>query len=243
MSEATSQSPKLSIIPSWWQGGERYVGNISENGAILNLPFQKNALYAKPIWAQINPDILLRPLDWSTVFLNDNEMNMEIGIGNGEFLAYAAENYPHENWVGVEVFKEVFNKAASRASKNLTGNMRIIQFDAHLILRLFPDCSLKNIHVNFPDPWPKTQHKRRRLLKTFFINLCAAKLKIGGFLHIATDHADYAAEIKANISKSSGLESAFKEAFLRKIDDCFPTKYYKKFAADNGAYFFRYIKK
>lgn len=242
MSEESLQTPKREIIRSWWQGGERYAENISETGETLELPFRQNALYAKALWEQLSPKMLLRPLDWNAVFGNSLEINLEIGIGNGEFIAYSAENYQQENWVGVEVFKKVFDKAASKAAKNKTGNIRVIQFDADLIIRLFPDGYLKNIHVNFPDPWPKNQHKRRRLLKTPFLNLCATKLKTGGILHIATDHDDYAIEIQKNISKVSTLKSAFPEAFLRNIDDCFPTKYYKKFAVENGAYFFRYFK-
>lgn len=242
MSEESLQTPKCEIMRTWWQGGERYAENISETGITLELPFQKNALYAKAVWAQISPTILLRPLDWNSEFGNDHEINLEIGIGNGEFITRAAENYYMENWVGVEVFKKVFNKAAAKAAKNISGNIRVIQFDADLIIRLFPDSSLKTIHVNFPDPWPKNQHKRRRLLKTPFLSLCATKLKAGGILHIATDHDDYAAEIQKNISRVADFKSAFSEAFLRNIDDYFPTKYYKKFAADNGAYFFRYIK-
>lgn len=230
------------VLRTWWQGGERYAENISPNGKPLELPFEGNALYGRVIWQQISWDVKLCFSDWQSIFGNSNPVNLEIGIGNGEFLANKAADNPNENWVGVEVFKKIFRKAASRAAKNIAGNIRVIQFDAYLILRLVPDSFLKNIYVNFPDPWPKNQHKRRRLLKTPFITLAASKLHKGGVLHMATDHEDYALEIEKNVSEVESLKSAFGQAYVRHIDDYFPTKYFKKFASSKGAYFFRYIK-
>lgn len=232
------------ILRTWWQGGERYAENVSPDGSgkPLELVFTGNAIYSALIWQQLTWDVKLHFSNWSEIFGNRNPVNLEIGIGNGEFIADKAAENPDENWVGVEVFKKIFHKAASRAAKNKVGNIRILQFDAYLILRLFPDAFLKNIYVNFPDPWPKNQHKRRRLLKTPFIALAASKLASGGCLHIATDHEDYAHEIEANLAEVSSLKSAFDRPYLPDIDGYFPTKYFKKFASTNGAYFFRYIK-
>ena len=43
-----------------------------------------------------------------------------------------------------------------------------------------------------PDPWPKSRHHKRRFLQSGTIELIADRLRPGGILHIATDHADYA---------------------------------------------------
>lgn len=238
----TSNGVPEGVIKSWWQGGERYAKNVSENGRTLELDFENGCIWAKDIWKNISADMSLRPLNWAGIFCNQNPVNLEIGIGNGEFIAYKALENPKENFIGVEVFKKVFDKAAARITRNGSQNVRLIQFDADLIIRLIPEGSLKNIYVNFPDPWPKNAHKRRRLLKTEFINLASSKLEKGGLLHMTTDHSDYASEIAANVSAAYGLKSAFGEVYLRDIPDYFPTKYYRKFAEKSGAYFFRYIK-
>lgn len=227
---------------SWWQGGARYENNVADNGVELKLPFEKNALYGDKIWSQLYPDIKIKPISSYEIFGNHNPLNLEIGIGNGEFIANYAAMKPDENFLGVEVFKKIFKLAEKRANKIETGNIKIIQFDAALILRLMKENSLANVYVNFPDPWPKKRHKRRRLLKTDFMQLIVSRLKKGGLMQIATDHDDYADEINENIKDVKGIKSIYKTSFVRNVEDYFPTKYYRKFVKSEGAYFFRYEK-
>lgn len=231
---------RLPAFFSWWQGGIRYAENVDNNGETLKLPFEKNALYGEEIWKQLYPNIKLRPLSCNEIFGNNNPLNLEIGIGNGEFIAKYAMERKEENWLGVEVFKKIFKLAEKRVNKIEHNNIRIIQFDAALILRLMEDSSLSNVYVNFPDPWPKKKHKRRRLLKPEFMQLIVSKLKKGGLMQIATDHDDYADEINENLKAVTGIKSIYTESFVRYVDDYFPTKYYRKFVSSDGAYFFRY---
>ena len=231
---------QLPAFFSWWQGGIRYAENIDKNGEVLKLPFEKNALYGDAIWSQLYPNIKLKPITCMEIFGNNNPLNLEIGIGNGEFIAKYAGEKPEENCLEVEVFKKIFKLPEKRANKIETNNIRIIQFDAALILRLMEDESLSNVYVNFPDPWAKKKHKRRRLLKPEFMQLIVSKLKKGGLMQIATDHDDYAEEINENLKEVTGIKSIYDTSFVRHVDDYFPTKYFRKFVSSEGAYFFRY---
>ena len=235
-------SEKKPVLKTWWQGGERYADNISEDGTELLFPFEGPALYGASLWEQLTPDIKLKHVDFCAFFDERLPLNFEIGMGNGEFIVKYAADIPDENWLGVEVFKKAFAKAEARALRSGVKNVRMIQFDADLILRLVPDSALNSVYVNFPDPWPKSSHKRRRLLKTNFINLIVAKLRPGGILHIATDHDDYAAEISKNIRDARGIKSLFEDVYSKSPGNYFPTKYYRKFAEESGAYFFKYEK-
>ena len=60
-----------------------------------------------------------------------------------------------------------------------------------------PPRGLHRVFVNFPDPWPKKRHHKRRILQPAFLQLCAERLAGGGSLHIATDWANYAEHIDA----------------------------------------------
>ena len=51
------------------------------------------------------------------------------------------------------------------------------------------------MRVFFPDPWPKARHHKRRLLQPATVALIADRLRPGGVLHAATDHAGYAEHI------------------------------------------------
>ena len=55
--------------------------------------------------------------------------------------------------------------------------------------------SLTGVRVFFPDPWPKSRHHKRRLLQPSTVALIADRLRPGGVLHAATDHAGYAEQI------------------------------------------------
>jgi tRNA (guanine-N7-)-methyltransferase len=55
--------------------------------------------------------------------------------------------------------------------------------------------SLTGVRVFFPDPWPKARHHKRRFLQPGAVATIADRLRPGGILHAATDHADYAQQI------------------------------------------------
>jgi tRNA (guanine-N7-)-methyltransferase len=60
---------------------------------------------------------------------------------------------------------------------------------------MFGPESLTGVRVFFPDPWPKARHHKRRLLQSGTVALIADRLRPGGVLHAATDHAGYAEQI------------------------------------------------
>lgn len=172
-------------------------------------------------------------------FGNDNPFNIEIGIGNGEFLSEYAKKYPEQNFLGFEVMKRIFRKAVAKGQQVESGNIRLIHFDATFFVSILEDGCVDNFYVNFPDPWPKKKHKKRRILKTPFIELLVRKLKPGGTLCIATDQIDYAEEIVENLKPVAQLESVYDTIYIDRLDDYIPTKYYRKFVPELGVHFFR----
>jgi tRNA (guanine-N7-)-methyltransferase len=52
--------------------------------------------------------------------------------------------------------------------------------------------TLDGIHIFFPDPWPKKRHHKRRLIQAPLVKLLASRLKVGGYVHLATDWQEYA---------------------------------------------------
>ena len=75
-------------------------------------------------------------------------------------------------------------------------NIRLVRGDGVDVLEhMFAADSLTGVRVFFPDPWPKARHHKRRLLQPATIALIADRLRPGGVLHAATDHAGYADQI------------------------------------------------
>ena len=118
-------------------------------------------------------------------------------------------------------------------------NVKLIHYDARFFIELFKNNSVKNVYINFPDPWPKKRHHKRRLLKPDFLTLLSDKMINGGLLHIATDHENYKDEIVNNLIECGRFASEFDGWYVNELVDYYPTKYYRKFASVTGVYFFR----
>jgi tRNA (guanine-N7-)-methyltransferase len=87
-------------------------------------------------------------------------------------------------------------------------NVRAVRADALELLRhrLAP-ASLAEIHVFFPDPWPKTRHHKRRIIAPAHTALLAGALRPGGLLCCATDWPDYAVAMLEALSAEPLLEN------------------------------------
>lgn len=138
-----------------------------------------------------------RRFDWPAIFGNDNPVELEIGIGKGRFLIQQAESRPDTNFVGIEWASRYYRLVAERAAKRGLPNFRVLRDDAARVVRdNVADASLAALHVYFPDPWPKARHNKRRLIQPPFAVEAARILRPGGVVKLATDHADYAAQME-----------------------------------------------
>lgn len=134
--------------------------------------------------------------DWASVFENENPLVLDIGFGNGKFLIEMAAREPDHNFVGLDFYHKGIRKVITRINKLQIKNIRIVYGDAkEKIPQLFQDNSLNRVYINFPDPWPKKRHYKRRLVKPPFVDLVTNKLAPGGEAQIATDNEPYALEI------------------------------------------------
>lgn len=133
---------------------------------------------------------------------------LEIGFGDGESLAAMAATNPEADYLGIEVHRPGIGHLLLRATELGLNNLRIICSDAAEIAeRYLPDECLDRVQIFFPDPWPKTRHRKRRLIQPSFVLLLVRKLKPAGQLHVATDCEHYAHFILDTLSATSTLEN------------------------------------
>lgn len=132
------------------------------------------------------------PLDFRTVFGNDNPVEMEVGFGKGLFLLRAAGEQPGVNFLGVEILRKYQLYTATRLAKRGLGNVRLVCSDARILLHdCIADESLQTLHIYFPDPWWKTRHHKRRVFTPGFAEQAVRVLRPGGVLSFATDVEAY----------------------------------------------------
>ncbi len=134
--------------------------------------------------------------DFAKVYGRSAPLAVEIGCGGGRTVIGMAEARPAWNFLGCERAGEYYRLLLERAEKRLMPNFRITRCDAtYLIARFFPDASVHEYHIYFPDPWPKKRHHKRRLISESFCAQLKRTLIPGGILYFATDHAEYYEEL------------------------------------------------
>jgi tRNA (guanine-N7-)-methyltransferase len=165
----------------------------------------------------------IREKGWNAIFSPDLSpplrLVLEIGFGRGEFLRHLAAQAADVAHVGVEVSYKRVLKMARRIARSQEPNIRLVAATGEDAVRdLLGDSSLEGVWINFPDPWPKKRHHRRRLLQPPFVAVLAGKLRPGGILEVATDHAQYAEQIDAVLGAEPLLENELAPAaFVRDV--------------------------
>ncbi len=153
-----------------------------------------------------------KELDLNQIFVDKDEVILEIGSGMGEATAAIAQANPQTGYVAVEMHTPGLAALLILINQLELKNVRLIREDAtYLLANFIPDNSLDGIHLLFPDPWPKNRQHKRRIVQGEFVELIANKLKQGGFIHLATDWQPYADWIKARFAASTRFKGGVVE--------------------------------
>lgn len=141
----------------------------------------------------INPrEIGFARLDLEEVFGNRNPVVLEIGSGKGRFLITSAVERPDLNFIGIEKSLHYHRVIRDRVQKRGLTNVRLINHDAFLVLRdLIPDASILELHIYFPDPWPRKREQKRRIIRPEVLQEIRRVLAEGGEAVYVTDHKEY----------------------------------------------------
>lgn len=120
------------------------------------------------------------------------ELEVEIGFGRGDFLLDRSVRYPERLFLGYEVKTKAVRLFLDRMTRLKIANLWVSDDDVRFNLpRVLSDGRAAMIHVLFPDPWWKDQHRVKRLFSPPFVDLLAAKLQPGGVLHFKSDVKEY----------------------------------------------------
>ena len=169
------------------------------------------------------------PLDDASLFPNVQPLIVEIGFGSGDYLIHLARTRPGYNIIGFEISSQSMAKAESKIEKARLDNVRPIHASAETALaHLLAPESIHEFHINYPDPWFKKKHGRRRLMKRGTVDLLTSRLVRGGTLLLATDIAEYAEMSHGILSQTAGLTNRFSRPWVDDLAGRFRTKYEMK---------------
>jgi tRNA (guanine-N7-)-methyltransferase len=127
-------------------------------------------------------------------------MEVELGSAEAWFLMDRAKEDPEGHYVGVEIRRELVDKANDECARAGLPQVQSVFANMSVDLpRLFRPGQVRRFFVNFPDPWWKTKQQKRRVVEAGLFVLLHDLLEPGGEIHVATDIFDLALEAMAGL--------------------------------------------
>ena len=145
------------------------------------------------------------------LFKNSNPLHVECCSGNGEWIVKKAQAYPQINWIAIEMKFERIRKIYSKRFNFQIKNLFIVCGRAEVFLKeyLFSNC-VDAFYINFPDPWPKTKHKKHRLIQSSFIQELSRVIKSRKMVHLVSDAYEYIQQVEKEFKKIRGFKKGDK---------------------------------
>jgi len=91
-------------------------------------------------------------------------VEIEIGCAEAQFLFERAAREPDRTFVGLEIRHELVDEVNRRAGRDGLPVRAVFGHANHHLADLFPPSRVARVFVNFPDPWFKRRHRKRRLM-------------------------------------------------------------------------------
>lgn len=191
----------------------------------------------KPLYVSLapllNPADLPRPLPWSTYFGPQHRVEVEIGFGNGEYLAQLCAKDPHTLFVGFEQYAQRIHRSLRKLSRVPQARVKILRLDAKAGLEYyFGEKSIDKIHCLYPPPWPKKSDIRHRLFSHVFLKTLNNRLVDNGVFVLVTDFAPYMEWLQEEV-KGTGFD-----AQLKVIAPQYGTKFENKWVSEGQKEFY-----
>jgi tRNA (guanine-N7-)-methyltransferase len=152
------------------------------------------------------PANCFEPLDFDAIFGRHAPVEVDLGCGDGSFLAAMAAENPGRDFLGIERLAGRVSTAGRKIERAGLTNARVTRFEiSYAIDHLLPPGSISAFYLLFPDPWPKRRHATRRLVNEKFLVSIHRVLVTGGTVRIATDETEYFRQITRAVWSSPGF--------------------------------------
>lgn len=143
----------------------------------------------------------VQPPNWTEIYANlQQPLHLDIGAGKGRFLLDMATQSPNWNFLGLEIREPLVDQANEWRSEAGLTNLHYLFCNANNslrpILNSLPAGTLQRVTIQFPDPWFKRRHQKRRVVTPELVNVLAEFLSPAGTLFIQSDIEEVAVEMR-----------------------------------------------
>jgi len=118
-------------------------------------------------------------------------LHLDIGCGSGNFLINLAKHNKNWNYIGLEIREKLVNKSISKLKDESIDNLFFAFGNAEYLIEdcisKFPADVVSSVSFNFPDPWFKKKHHKRRIIRPQLIHKISQLMANGGYISIKSD--------------------------------------------------------
>ncbi|MEM9218846.1 MAG: tRNA (guanosine(46)-N7)-methyltransferase TrmB [Cyanobacteria bacterium P01_F01_bin.150] len=155
--------------------------------------------------------------DWSKLFVDMNQpFHLDIGSARGQFLLGMAQDYPDWNFLGAEIREPLVNFANGLRDELSLTNLFFIFCNANSsiekLLSSLPQNALQRVTIQFPDPWFKRRHRKRRVVQPELVEAIAQHLAPGGVLFLQSDIESVAVDMRDRFLEHKSFEPQWDQA-------------------------------
>jgi len=167
--------------------------------------------------------------NWQEIYAESQQhLHLDIGCARGRFLIEMAQQYPTTNFLGIEIRASLVTAAnQARDELNLVnlhylfGN---INSSAKVLLQSLPANTLTTISVQFPDPWFKKRHNKRRVVQPELVKILIDSLAEGGWVFLQSDIKEVAQQMCDRFASSPLLTRQHTTTWLETNPFTVPTE-------------------
>jgi tRNA (guanine-N7-)-methyltransferase len=170
------------------------------------------------------------------LFKNGNPITLELGCGKGEYTVGLANNFPHDNFIGIDIKGARMWRGAKTSNEQKLPNVAFLRTRIEFINSFFSSDEVDEIWITFPDPHPGGRNSNKRLTSPWFLNSYRIFLKDKGLIHLKTDNKELY-DFTCKVLSHNNVETIIStnDLYTEKIDNILSIRtHYEKIFLDAG---------
>lgn len=153
----------------------------------------------------------ITPPNWQAIYTQlEQPLHLDIGCGRGRFILEMAQQEPTWNFLGLEIREPLVDQANAGYEELGLTNVHALFCNANTSLRsilsAFPPGVLQRVSIQFPDPWFKRKHQKRRVVQPGLVETIAQFLSPTGTVFLQSDVLDVAAEMRDRFAEHPAFQ-------------------------------------
>jgi tRNA (guanine-N7-)-methyltransferase len=167
--------------------------------------------------------------DWDQIYIQPNQpLHLDIGCARGRFVLKMSEIEPNWNFLGLEIREPLVIEANrirdEMGLKNLHYVFANVNNSLDSLLSTLPLGRLQRITIQFPDPWFKNRHAKRRVVQPELVKELEKYLTVGGVVFLQSDIEFVAVEMCDRFYENPAFEKLGTTTWLAENPLSVPTE-------------------